>query len=71
MSTTSPRRARITLDAEAYTEQAWFQAEADRIFARMWLAVGRAAELDRPGAFFTRDIANASVLVLRGADGRI
>ena len=70
MRTTSSR-PRTTLDAGAYTDRAWFQAEGDRIFARLWLAVGRAAELDRPGAFITRDVAGASVLIVRGQDGRI
>jgi len=33
--------------------------------------VGRAAELERPGAFLTRDVAGASVVVVRGHDGQI
>jgi len=37
----------------------------------MWLAAGRAAELDRPGTFITRDVAGASVLLVRGPDGRL
>jgi hypothetical protein len=44
MSSTSRPRGRTTLDAGAYTDPAWFDAEGDRIFARMWLAVGREAE---------------------------
>jgi Rieske 2Fe-2S family protein len=71
MSTTSPRGARTTLDAGAYTDPAWFTAEGDRIFARMWLAVGRASALEPPGAFITRDIAGASVIIVRGQDGRL
>ena len=71
MSTTSPRRARTTLDAAAYADPAWFQAENDRIFARMWLAVGRASALEQAGAFITRDVAGASVIIVRGQDGRL
>ncbi len=71
MSSTSQPRARTTLDAAAYTDPAWFKTEQDRIFARMWLAAGRASELDRPGGFFTRDVAGASVIILRGPDGTI
>ena len=37
----------------------------------MWLAAGRAGELDRPGAFITRDVAGASVLIVRGPDGQV
>ena len=70
MRTTSPH-ARTTLPADAYTDAAWFKAEANHIFARMWLAAGRAGELDRPGAFMVRDVAGASVLIVRGPDGRL
>jgi len=71
MSTTSPRRDRTTLDAEAYTDPVWFQAESDRIFARMWLAAGRAPELAHPGDFLVRDVAGASVIVVRGRDRQL
>ena len=43
----------------------------ERVFARMWLAAGRAAELGPPGAFIRRDVAGASVLIVRAADGSI
>jgi Rieske 2Fe-2S family protein len=71
MSSTSPRAARMTLPAAAYTDPQWFGGEMDRVFARMWLAAGRADALDRPGAFITRDVAGASVLIVRGNDGSI
>jgi Rieske 2Fe-2S family protein len=37
----------------------------------MWIAAGRSAELDRSGAFIRRDVAGASVLIVRGADGAV
>jgi len=43
----------------------------DRVFARMWLAAARADQLDRPGAFVRRDVAGASVLIVRANDGSI
>jgi Rieske 2Fe-2S family protein len=61
----------MTLPATAYTDASWFAAEMERVFARMWLAAGRAAELDRPGAFIRRDVAGASVLIVRGTDGGV
>jgi phenylpropionate dioxygenase-like ring-hydroxylating dioxygenase large terminal subunit len=60
-----------TLPAQAYTDPSWFDAEMDRLFARMWIAACRAGQLDRPGAFVRRDVAGASVLIVRGADGRV
>jgi Rieske 2Fe-2S family protein len=71
MGSTSPRVARMTMPARAYTDAAWFADEMERVFARMWLAAGRAAELDRPGAFIRRDVAGASVLIVRANDGSI
>ena len=41
----------------------------DRVFARMWIAAGRATQLTREGAFLRRDVAGASVLIVRGAEG--
>jgi glycine betaine catabolism A len=61
----------MTLPARAYTDAQWFGEEMDRVFARMWLAAGRAAALDRPGAFLKRDVAGASVLIVRANDGSI
>ncbi len=62
---------KTTLPARAYTDPSWFAVEMDRIFARMWLAAGRAAGLDHAGAFIRRDVAGASVLIVRTADGSI
>ena len=61
----------MTMPARAYTDAAWFAEEMERVFARMWLAAGRMAELDRPGAFIRRDVAGASVLIVRATDGSI
>ena len=63
--------ARTTLPAHAYTDSSWFVTEMDRVFARMWIAACRADQLDRAGSFVRRDVAGASVLIVRGADGRV
>jgi Rieske 2Fe-2S family protein len=69
MGTTSRPALRSTLSAGAYTDRAWFEQEMERIFARMWLAAGREDAVPAPGAFVRRDVAGASVLILRGDDG--
>jgi glycine betaine catabolism A len=71
MGTTSPRPLRTTLPSRAYTDAAWFAREMDRVFARMWIAAGRADQLDHAGAFLRRELAGASVLIVRGPDGSI
>lgn len=67
----APRVLRTTLPAAAYTDPNWFSLEMDRIFATMWIAAGRADELAQRGAFMRRDVAGASVLIVRGIDDRI
>jgi Rieske 2Fe-2S family protein len=69
--TSTSRVARMTMPAHGYTDAAWFKDEMERVFARMWLAAGRDAELDRTGAFIRRDVAGASVLIVRAGDGVI
>jgi glycine betaine catabolism A len=71
MSTTSPRAFRTTLPGRAYTDEGWFAREMDRVFAAMWIAAGRAEALTGSGAFVRRDVAGASVLIVRGSDGSI
>jgi Rieske 2Fe-2S family protein len=62
---------RETLPAYVYTSCDWFAAEMERIFAAMWLAVGRADQVADRGAFLRRDVAGASVLVVRSASGDV
>ena len=69
MGTTAARTLRTTLPARAYTDAAWFQREMESVFARMWLAAGRDGELQAPGAFVRRDVAGASVLIVRADNG--
>ena len=71
MATTAARTLRTTLPARAYTDAAWFQREMESVFARMWLAAGRDGELQAPGAFVRRDVAGASVLIVRGEHGSL
>lgn len=61
----------LTLPGHVYTDPAWFEQEMDRIFASMWLAAGRVDDLAAPGAWVRRDVAGASVLIVRRASGTI
>jgi Rieske 2Fe-2S family protein len=62
---------RTTLPARVYTDPVWFDIEMERIFAALWIAAGRAGEVDQPGAFTARSVAGASILIVRGTDGAI
>jgi phenylpropionate dioxygenase-like ring-hydroxylating dioxygenase large terminal subunit len=49
----------------------FYALEREAIFKRAWLNVGRVEQLPKTGSYFTKnvDIANASVIVVRGTDG--
>lgn len=61
------------LPIEPYISPDYFQRECEGIFRHVWLNVGREEEIPAPGDHFVRDItaANASILVVRGKEGRI
>ncbi len=48
-----------------------FAAERDRIFARSWVAADHHSRLAGDGCYFRFDVATRSLLVTRGADGRL
>jgi glycine betaine catabolism A len=60
---------RQTQPARVYTDPAWFAAEMERIFASMWIAVARTDHLPEAGAFVRREVAGASVLLVRNRGG--
>jgi glycine betaine catabolism A len=67
---TSGTTFRHTLPAKYYADPAWYDAEMERIFGGMWIAVCRSDAVRQRGEFVRRDIANASILIVGdGEDG--
>lgn len=66
---TTFRQGARTLPGERYASPAIFAEEAERLFAREWCCVGRAARLARPGDYILREIAGESLIVLRDGGG--
>jgi Rieske 2Fe-2S family protein len=60
-----------TLPARYYTDPAHFARELEAIHYEMWLAAGRSEQIAAPGAYFLRQVGNASVIVLRDERGGI
>jgi Rieske 2Fe-2S family protein len=60
-----------TLPAEAYTSEEVFRIESRELFAKIWLCVGRAADIPQPGDYFTHEVGGDSIIILRGADQQI
>ncbi|HYV86067.1 MAG TPA: aromatic ring-hydroxylating dioxygenase subunit alpha [Patescibacteria group bacterium] len=70
-SVRAPLDEATTLPGRYYHDPAVLKEEMRRIFATMWLCIGRESDLARPGDFLTRSIGDESVLVTRDASGRL
>jgi choline monooxygenase len=57
------------LPASWYTDPAVLARERARIFRRAWQCVGRAAQVERAGDYFTAAVDAVPVAVVRGEDG--
>ena len=60
-----------TLLPEAYTSDAFFAIERERVFASSWVAVGCSAQLRQPGDVLVAEVAGRSIFVVRTHDGRL
>jgi Rieske 2Fe-2S family protein len=65
------RRPGYTLPAGLYTRQDVFEADAEVIFHRHWIAAGVEADVPEPGDVYALDIGRSSVVILRDDDGII
>ncbi|MBV8581669.1 MAG: aromatic ring-hydroxylating dioxygenase subunit alpha [Candidatus Eremiobacteraeota bacterium] len=60
-----------TLDARWYLSADVFAQERERIFARSWIAVGRAEHVPNAGDFVLADVAGESLIVTRDQHGDV
>ena len=60
-----------TLPASLYTSPEVLRLEQEGLFAKMWLCVGREADIPTAGDYFTHQIGGESVIVVRGGDGAV
>jgi choline monooxygenase len=60
-----------TLLPEAYTSEAFFALERERVFGSAWVAVGCSAQLREAGDVLVADVAGRSVFVVRKQDGAL
>ncbi len=57
-----------TLPAAAYTSEAFFELEKQKIFRKEWLAIGHIAQIPNEGDYFTIDILGDPLMAVRGPD---
>jgi choline monooxygenase len=55
----------------AYTSQAWYERETERIFRKTWNYLGHVSQLANRNDYFTAEIAGIPLIVLNGQDGVI
>jgi choline monooxygenase len=57
-----------TIPARVYNDPVFLELERERIFARTWQLVGRAADVREHGQYFTAQVGNDPIVVLRDGD---
>ena len=60
-----------SIPVEAYISREYVQLEKERLWPRIWQVACRAEEIPNPGDFYTYDIADESISVVRKQDGGI
>ena len=58
-----------TLPSKLYTDAETFTIEKEKIFSRTWQVVGHRDQVANPGDFFTTELVDEPLLIVRGADG--
>jgi Rieske 2Fe-2S family protein len=62
------RQAGYTLPAPFYLSAEVFKEDVERIFGRYWIFVGVEPEIQKAGQFFTVEIGDDSIIIVRDAD---
>ena len=57
-----------TLPPSAYTSQAFYHHERERIFRKEWLCVGHVSQVAKEGDYFTIDLMGEMLVVVQGKD---
>jgi glycine betaine catabolism A len=69
--TQAGRRVQRGLTGPDYHSPEIFEVERERIFHRKWFCVGREEQAANPGDYFTVDVIDESVVVVRGKDAQL
>ena len=64
-----PLERALALPREAYTDPAFFELEAERVFRPGWLCVAHVSELPEPGDYLALELLDEPLVVVRGKDG--
>lgn len=64
-------RPGFSLPQAFYTDERVYRLDLERIFAHRWLFAGFSCQVPRPGDFFTFEVGDDSLIVIRGDDGQV
>jgi phenylpropionate dioxygenase-like ring-hydroxylating dioxygenase large terminal subunit len=70
-ATRQPLPRASTLPPRCYTDPAFYRQEVERIFRREWLSVGRVEQVARRGDYFTIDLLDEPLVVVRDKDDAV
>lgn len=59
------------LDRPFYRDPEIFAREMERIFERQWLFAGHESRIPRPGEYFTYQVGDEPLVIIRGEDGAV
>ncbi|MEP7337176.1 MAG: SRPBCC family protein [Acidobacteriota bacterium] len=60
-----------TLPARCYTDPAYLALEQRQIFNRTWQLAGRLDQVSDPGSYFTAEVGDEPVIIVRGSDSEL
>lgn len=60
-----------TMSPVYYTSPAFLELEKEHIFRKEWICVGHVGEVPDPGDFYTTELVEEQLLVVRGSDGQV
>ena len=69
--TRAPVNMAMTLIADAYRDEAFFDLEQTRVYSSSWVAVGYLEEVKETGQFIVREVAGQSVIITRDKEGKL
>ena len=69
--TRAPVEVAMTLIADAYRREDFFELERERVYGTSWVALGYAEEVAEAGRFIVREVAGQSILVTRDKTGAL
>ncbi|HXJ80260.1 MAG TPA: aromatic ring-hydroxylating dioxygenase subunit alpha [Candidatus Methylomirabilis sp.] len=69
-ATRAPLNRASNLPAFCYTSPEWYAREIEQIFRKEWIYVGHRGQLARAGDYFTAQIGDEPILIVRGEDGQ-